>query len=72
MTDNVNKPVHYQGKIECIDCIESATDGLKGIEAFCTGNAIKYLYRWKKKNGIEDLKKAKWYIDKLLNEISEK
>lgn len=72
MTDNVNKPVHYQGKIECIDCIESATDGLKGIEAFCTGNAIKYLYRWKKKNGIEDLKKAKWYIDKLLNEISDK
>lgn len=72
MTDNVNKPVHYQGKVECIDCIESATDGLQGIEAFCTGNAIKYLYRWKKKNGIEDLKKAKWYIDKLLNEISEK
>lgn len=72
MTDNVNSPSHYQGKIECIDCIESATDGLKGIEAFCTGNAIKYLYRWKKKNGIEDLKKAKWYIDKLLNEISDK
>lgn len=72
MTDNVNKPVHYQGKIECIDCIESATDGLQGIEAFCTGNAIKYLYRWKKKNGIEDLKKAKWYIDKLLNEIRDK
>jgi hypothetical protein len=72
MTDNVNKPVHYQGKIECIECIESATDGLQGIEAFCTGNAIKYLYRWKKKNGIEDLKKAKWYIDKLLNEISDK
>lgn len=72
MTDNVNSPSHYQGKVECIDCIESATDGLQGIEAFCTGNAIKYLYRWKKKNGIEDLKKAKWYIDKLLNEISEK
>lgn len=70
MTDNVNKPVHYQGKIECIDCIESATDGLKGIEAFCIGNAIKYLYRWKKKNGIEDLKKAKWYIEKLLDEMS--
>lgn len=47
--DNVNSPNHYQGKVECIDCIESATDGLNGIEAFCTGNAIKYLYRWKKK-----------------------
>ena len=65
--DNINSPSHYQGKVECIDCIESATDGLNGIEAFCTGNAIKYLYRWKKKNGIEDLKKAKWYIDKIIS-----
>ena len=65
--DNVNSPSHYQGKVECIDCIESATTGLNGIEAFCTGNAIKYLYRWKKKNGIEDLKKAKWYIDKIIS-----
>ena len=65
--DNVNSPNHYQGKVECIDCIESATAGLNGIEAFCTGNAIKYLYRWKKKNGITDLKKAKWYIDKIIS-----
>ena len=65
--DNVNSPQHYQGKVECIDCIESATAGLNGIEAFCTGNAIKYLYRWKKKNGITDLKKVKWYIDKIIS-----
>ena len=65
--DNVNSPSHYQGKVECIDCIESATAGLNGIEAFCIGNAIKYLYRWKKKNGIEDLKKAKYYIDKIIS-----
>ena len=65
--DNVNSPQHYQGKVECIDCIESATAGLNGIEAYCTGNAIKYLYRWKKKNGIEDLKKAKYYIDKIIS-----
>lgn len=65
--DNVNSPSHYQGKVECIDCIESAIAGLNGIEAFCTGNAIKYLYRWKKKNGIEDLKKAKYYIDKIIS-----
>ena len=39
--DNVNSPSHYLGKVECIDCIESATTGLNGIEAFCTGNAIK-------------------------------
>ena len=72
--DNVNSPLHYQGKVECIDCLESATEGLNGIEAVCTGNAIKYLFRWKKKNGIEDLKKAQWYINHLIehkNELSQ-
>ena len=39
---------------------------LQGIEAVCTANAIKYLWRWKQKNGEEDLKKAQWYIDKLI------
>ena len=74
MTDNVNHPSHYAGKVECIDCFESATEGLTGIEAVCTGNAIKYLFRWKKKNGIEDLKKAQWYINHLIeheNELSQ-
>lgn len=74
MTDNVNHPAHYAGKVECIDCLESATEGLTGIEAVCTGNAIKYLFRWKKKNGIEDLKKAQWYINHLIeheNELSQ-
>ena len=65
--DVVNRPQHYQGKVECIDAIESAIEGLDGMEAMCTGNAIKYLYRWKRKNGAEDLKKAKWYIERLLN-----
>ena len=67
--DNVNSPSHYQGKVECIDCIESATDGLNGIEAFCTGNAIKYLYRWKKKNGITDLRKCLWYVNHLIEKL---
>lgn len=71
MTDNVNNPIHYQGKVECIDCIESATSGLEGIEAVCTGNAIKYLFRWKRKNGLEDLKKAKWYLERLINKLNE-
>lgn len=67
MTDNVNHPNHYtNGGIECIDALEAATKGLTGIEAVCTANAIKYLWRWKLKNGIEDLKKAKWYIDHLI------
>lgn len=69
MEDKVNHPSHYRnGKVECIEALEAATTGLIGIEAVCTANAIKYLWRWKHKNGAEDLKKAKWYIDRLLKE----
>jgi len=69
MEDKVNHPSHYtNGKVECIDALEAATTGLVGIEAVCIANAIKYLWRWKHKNGAEDLKKAKWYIDRLLRE----
>ena len=65
--DSVNHPSHYcQGGIECIDAIESATDGLVGYEAVCTAQVIKYIWRWKWKNGIEDLKKARWYLDRLI------
>lgn len=72
MTEKVNHPAHYTaGKVECIDALESATVGLQGIEAVCTANAIKYLWRWKFKNGIEDLSKAKWYINKLAKHLSE-
>lgn len=67
--DNVNHPTHYtSGKVECIDALESATINLIGIEAICTANAIKYLWRWKQKNGVEDLKKALWYINRLIEE----
>lgn len=67
MSDSVNHPQHYTaGGIECIDALEAATEGLTGIEAVCTANAIKYLWRWKRKNGAEDLQKAQWYIDRLL------
>ena len=70
MSDNVNHPVHYtSGSVECIDAIEAATTGLDGIEAVCTGNAIKYLWRWKQKNGVEDLNKAIWYITHLIEHM---
>lgn len=73
MTDTVNHPAHYtQGGIECIEAIKAATVGLEGIEAVCMGNAIKYIWRWKQKNGIEDLKKAIWYINKLIEEKEDK
>ena len=70
--DNVHQPAHYQGKVECIDAIESAVQGLEGIEAVCTANVIKYVYRWKKKNGLEDLEKAMWYLVKLTRHLKEK
>ena len=70
--DNVNHPAHYtQSGIECIDAIVAAVEGLEGMEAVCTANVIKYIWRWKRKNGVEDLKKARWYLDKLI-EIKEK
>jgi hypothetical protein len=64
--DKIN-PQHYrQGVIEAIDAIESATTNKKGIIAVCTGNIIKYIWRCEDKNGLEDLYKAKWYLDKLI------
>ena len=69
-TDMVNHPSHYtQGGIECIDALKAATVSKTGIEAVCTANAIKYLWRYEEKNGIEDVKKARWYIDRLIKEL---
>ena len=65
--DNVTHPAHYtQGKVECIDAIEAAATGLTGMEAVCTAQCIKYLWRWRHKNGLEDLRKARWYLDRLI------
>ena len=73
MIDNVNHPSHYiQGGIECIDALKAATVGKTGIEAICVANAIKYLWRFEKKNGLEDVKKAQWYINRLIQELEEK
>ncbi len=67
--DAVNHPAHYtQGGIECIEALKAATAGLEGIEAVCTANAIKYLWRWKHKGGVQDLDKAMWYIKRLKEE----
>ena len=70
--DMVNHPQHYtQGGIECIDALKAATVGKRGIEAVCVANVIKYLWRYEEKNGIEDIRKAKWYIERLLKELEE-
>lgn len=66
MSENVDRPNHYisESGMEAIDVIEAFTNGIEDpFEAYCTGNIIKYALRWNSKNGIEDLKKAKKYID---------
>lgn len=70
--NSIENPSHYnQGKVECIDAIESAVTGLDGMDAVYTGNIIKYMFRWKHKNGLEDLKKARQYLDWLINKNEE-
>lgn len=68
--DIVNHPSHYEtGKFECIDVMrETQSDAV--VQDFCICNALKYIYRHRNKNGVEDIRKAKWYIDKYL-EIEE-
>lgn len=68
-SDNVNNPSHYgQGKIECIYYISDFLTKEEYI-GYLRGNIAKYLHRWRYKNGIEDLKKANWYLDRLMWEI---
>ena len=70
--DVVNHPSHYtQGGIECIDAIKAATVGKTGIEAVCVANVVKYLWRYEEKNGVEDVKKARWYLERLIKEMGE-
>jgi len=63
-------PNHYQaGDVECIDAIRSAL-GPEGFQALCAGNVIKYVWRYKHKNGLEDLKKANVYLGWLLDSVN--
>lgn len=66
LSNDAINPNHYKsGNMECIDAL-TETLGSDGIKAFCKGNVIKYLWRYEKKNGVEDLKKAQWYLNKLI------
>lgn len=70
---SINHPSHYnQNGMEVWDVIKAFTSDLNGVEAFYAGNVIKYVLRWKHKNGIEDLEKAKVYIDKIIEMEKEK
>lgn len=69
----VSHPSHYQSEtgLETINVIEAFTANLKGIEAVDTANVIKYICRWKRKNGLQDLEKAKWYLQHLINHVED-
>lgn len=74
MNDVVDHPHHYHlnADFEVIDVIDVVTKDLVGDEAVYTAQVIKYICRWKKKNGVEDLKKAKWYLERLIDKKTEK
>lgn len=68
--DVVNKPRHYaSGGIECIDYIESVL-GKEAFRGYLQGNVTKYLHRWRDKNGVEDLRKARWYLEALIQSLA--
>lgn len=70
VSDNVNHPAHYTaGGIECVDAMKACVSGLNEMEAVCTSHALKYLWRWKHKNGAEDIRKCIWWLERLLKEI---
>ena len=71
MNEKIN-PQHYQRDgMECIDAIKAAVQNLSGAEAYETGSAIKYLWRWKEKGGKDDLNKAIWFIQDMIAEIED-
>lgn len=71
--DYVDHPNHYQSSngIEVIDVIDAFTENLTGVVAFDIGCAIKYMCRWKKKGGAEDLRKAIWYLEHAIKKTEE-
>lgn len=67
----VDHPDHYnQGGIECIEALKACMTS-EEYHGFCSGNVIKYVWRYRNKNGIKDLKKAKWYLETLIKDLEE-
>ena len=72
--DAVNKPFHYNHTdgIECIDYIKQVL-GLDGFISYCHGNFIKYQHRYRyKRNPVEDMEKAQWYLNKMVEALKER
>tara|TARA_B110000046_G_scaffold150447_1_gene158855 strand:- start:150 stop:440 length:291 start_codon:yes stop_codon:yes gene_type:complete len=72
--DMVNSPPHYNQSIECIEAMAAMANGceMPSHQAYCWQNIFKYLWRWPYKNGVEDLKKCRWYLDRLISELETK
>lgn len=68
--DVVNKPLHYQGEVEAIDSIKSAMS-YENFKGYLQGNILKYSIRYDRKNGIEDLQKAQWYTNRLIQHLQD-
>lgn len=68
--DIINKPPHYQGEVEAIDSIKAAMS-YEAFKGYCQGNALKYIIRYDRKNGVEDLRKAEWYINRLIKHLED-
>ena len=76
MSDKIAHPSHYEGAhgVECMEAMRNVLDredGLTGSEKYWTGCALKYLWRWPFKNGLEDLRKSRQCIDYLIAEVRE-
>ena len=70
--DVVNKPPHYNTSgLECIDAMAAMVEDsdVSAHIAYCWQNSFKYLWRWPYKNGLEDLKKARWYLDRIMKDM---
>jgi len=68
MHDPVNSPSHYQGAIECIEAIEASMSN-EAFKGMLKGNILKYIWRYEGKNGLEDLRKAQWYLERLIHAV---
>lgn len=70
LNDSVNHPSHYtRGRIECIDALDAAVARCPPDEAICVANVIKYVWRYNDKTPVESLKKAQWYLDRLIGKV---
>lgn len=69
--DDVNKPVHYNnGNVECIEAIHAASTK-EEFEGYLRGNVLKYIWRYRYKDNLKDLRKAQWYLNKLIDSVDE-